>query len=438
MPGRWPRPTAVQRRPGGDRRARWRCGGAVAPVPCARRPSSRWPRAGPTWRSTRRARRRARRPSCSATRTRWPWPTGELDPADALAEGRVRVRGDLAALVAGQECSPRRRPGSARPGGADRPDPRPGLTGRPRTTRPQPDVAPAFGPPARFRRALPGPGRRRHRRLARAWARNSAATWPAPARRSSGWPATTERLDAAGDRAAHASRRLRRTVVCDVADTDALRAVLESGSETHGPSTSWSTTRPGSRHPAGRHHRGRFPPHLRRELLRPGGRDAGRPARHARHAAAASIVNVSSDGGRLPSPGPGAYPSSKAALSAFSESTSFRLGPKGVHVHVVYPAFMATELGLGALAPGSAPAAPADDPQRRDGVTPDSGPGRRPVARDQRLGPIDAAMVFRSPAAPDLPPAAPELVAAWWTEPRVAMADDRPSWRLLTGSRATE
>jgi putative sterol carrier protein len=28
---------------------------------------------------------------------------GELDPADALAQGRVRVRGDLAALVAGQE-----------------------------------------------------------------------------------------------------------------------------------------------------------------------------------------------------------------------------------------------------------------------------------------------------------------------------------------------
>ena len=64
------------------------------------------------------------------------------------------------------------------------------------------------------------------------------------------------------------------------------------------------------------------------------------------------IVNVSSDGGRLPSPGPGAYPSSKAALSAFTESTSFRLGPKGVHVHVVYPAFMATELGLGALGRG--------------------------------------------------------------------------------------
>ena len=65
-----------------------------------------------------------------------------------------------------------------------------------------------------------------------------------------------------------------------------------------------------------------------------------------------TIVNVSSDGGRLPSPGPGAYPSSKAALSAFTESTSFRLGPKGVQVHVVYPAFMATELGLGALGRG--------------------------------------------------------------------------------------
>jgi NAD(P)-dependent dehydrogenase (short-subunit alcohol dehydrogenase family) len=64
------------------------------------------------------------------------------------------------------------------------------------------------------------------------------------------------------------------------------------------------------------------------------------------------VVNVSSDGGRLPSPGPGAYPSSKAALSAFTESTSFRLGPKGVKVHVVYPAFMATDLGLGALGRG--------------------------------------------------------------------------------------
>ncbi len=110
------------------------------------------------------------------------------------------------------------------------------------------------------------------------------------------------------------------------------------------------------------------------------------------------IINVSSDGGRLPSPGPGAYPSSKAALSAFTESTSFRLGPKGVHLHVVYPAFMATELGLSALGRGL---------RRPPRLT------RRSVATVSRRilaraggpsleisvsGLIDAAMVFRSVA----------------------------------------
>jgi short-subunit dehydrogenase len=64
------------------------------------------------------------------------------------------------------------------------------------------------------------------------------------------------------------------------------------------------------------------------------------------------VANVSSDGGRLPSPGPGAYPASKAALSAFTESISFRAERHGVHCHVVYPAFMPTELGQGALERG--------------------------------------------------------------------------------------
>ncbi len=32
----------------------------------------------------------------------WPWPSADWIPADALAAGRVRVRGDLAALVASQ------------------------------------------------------------------------------------------------------------------------------------------------------------------------------------------------------------------------------------------------------------------------------------------------------------------------------------------------
>lgn len=108
------------------------------------------------------------------------------------------------------------------------------------------------------------------------------------------------------------------------------------------------------------------------------------------------VVNVSSDGGRLPSPGPGAYPSSKAALSAFTESASFRLGPRGVRLHVVYPAFMATELGLGALGRGL-----RKPPRltRRSVAT----VSRRILA--QAGGPsleisvsglIDAAMVFRS------------------------------------------
>jgi short-subunit dehydrogenase len=64
------------------------------------------------------------------------------------------------------------------------------------------------------------------------------------------------------------------------------------------------------------------------------------------------IVNVSSDGGRLPSPGPGVYPASKAALSAFSESLSFRVARHGIRVHVVYPAWMPTAMGRQAMSRG--------------------------------------------------------------------------------------
>jgi len=64
------------------------------------------------------------------------------------------------------------------------------------------------------------------------------------------------------------------------------------------------------------------------------------------------VVNVSSDGGRLPSPGPGIYPASKAALSAFTESVSFRVARRGVRMHVVYPAWMPTAMGRGAIGRG--------------------------------------------------------------------------------------
>ena len=143
-----------------------------------------------------------------------------------------------------------------------------------------------------------------------------------------------------------------RTVVCDVADTAALRTVLTGIAENEGPIyllINNAAQDPGVRlveitEGDFRHtfDVNFFAPVAATLAVLPAMLERGRGI----------VVNVSSDGGRLPSPGPGAYPSSKAALSAFSESISFRLGPKGVRVHVVYPAFMATELGLGALGRG--------------------------------------------------------------------------------------
>jgi NAD(P)-dependent dehydrogenase (short-subunit alcohol dehydrogenase family) len=143
-----------------------------------------------------------------------------------------------------------------------------------------------------------------------------------------------------------------RTIVCDVADTGALRAALADIVAAHGPVDlliNNAAQDPGVRLvdiAEGDYRRtfdvNFFAPVTATLAVLPSMLERGR----------GTIVNVSSDGGRLPSPGPGAYPSSKAALSAFSESASFRLYPKGVHVHVVYPAFMPTELGLGALERG--------------------------------------------------------------------------------------
>ena len=89
---------------------------------------------------------------------------GELDPADALAAGRVRVRGDLAALVAGQDVLA----AAAARLGTDLED----LTDPPnRSTRPEPAAWP--GPASPRPRALPtsvgatAAGWRRHRGLGR-------------------------------------------------------------------------------------------------------------------------------------------------------------------------------------------------------------------------------------------------------------------------------
>jgi NAD(P)-dependent dehydrogenase (short-subunit alcohol dehydrogenase family) len=59
-----------------------------------------------------------------------------------------------------------------------------------------------------------------------------------------------------------------------------------------------------------------------------------------------AIVNVSSDTVRAPEPRQGAYAASKAAISAFSESVAHEVAARGVHVHVLYPGWVPTAMGL--------------------------------------------------------------------------------------------
>lgn len=58
------------------------------------------------------------------------------------------------------------------------------------------------------------------------------------------------------------------------------------------------------------------------------------------------VVNVSSDTARAPEPGQGGYAASKAAVSAFSESVAHEVIGRGVHVHVLYPGWVPTAMGL--------------------------------------------------------------------------------------------
>ena len=61
------------------------------------------------------------------------------------------------------------------------------------------------------------------------------------------------------------------------------------------------------------------------------------------------IANMSSDDARSPGPGAGDYPASKAALSAMTESLSYAVRRDGVALHVIYPGWVATEMGLSAI-----------------------------------------------------------------------------------------
>lgn len=66
-----------------------------------------------------------------------------------------------------------------------------------------------------------------------------------------------------------------------------------------------------------------------------------------------AIVNVSSDAGRAPLPEEPAYSASKAALSAVTESLSYDAEQRGVHLHVLYPGWVPTEMTQGSGTDGA-------------------------------------------------------------------------------------
>jgi NAD(P)-dependent dehydrogenase (short-subunit alcohol dehydrogenase family) len=65
------------------------------------------------------------------------------------------------------------------------------------------------------------------------------------------------------------------------------------------------------------------------------------------------IANMSSDDGRAPGPGAGDYSASKAALSAATESLAYVAARDGVRLHVIYPGWVPTAMGLAAVEQGA-------------------------------------------------------------------------------------
>lgn len=64
------------------------------------------------------------------------------------------------------------------------------------------------------------------------------------------------------------------------------------------------------------------------------------------------VANMSSDDARSPGPGAGDYSGSKAALSAATESLAYDVRADGVRLHVIYPGWVPTEMGLLAVEQG--------------------------------------------------------------------------------------
>jgi short-subunit dehydrogenase len=137
------------------------------------------------------------------------------------------------------------------------------------------------------------------------------------------------------------------TVVCDVADTDQFKARLADLERRFGHidilinnAGVWART-PATEPSEAEYGRimatNFFAPVAGTYAVMPGMLQRGRGI----------IVNLSSDSARAPEVREGAYSASKAALSAFSASVALEVAAGGVHVHVLYPAWVPTAIGLG-------------------------------------------------------------------------------------------
>lgn len=65
-----------------------------------------------------------------------------------------------------------------------------------------------------------------------------------------------------------------------------------------------------------------------------------------------AVANMGSDDGRAPGPDAGDYSASKAALAAATESLAYDARRDGVLLHMVYPGWVPTEMGLTAVREG--------------------------------------------------------------------------------------
>ncbi|HEX6312195.1 MAG TPA: SDR family NAD(P)-dependent oxidoreductase [Acidimicrobiia bacterium] len=140
--------------------------------------------------------------------------------------------------------------------------------------------------------------------------------------------------------------------VCDVSDTDGFAAALHEIENRHGR-IDVLVNNAGIGEPGGAGLRP-YREVMETNFFAPvAGTLAVLPGMRARRHGA--VVNVSSDSGRAPTPGETAYSASKAALSVFTEALSFEVDGDGVHLHVLYPGWVPTEMTRREGGPGRLP-----------------------------------------------------------------------------------